>query len=59
MKYFNILLVLLYVPSSIFGFVTLNNVKTRYGKLKMANNEIITEVLKYKNVLSESMLQIV
>ena len=54
MKYFNILLVLLYVPSSIFGFVTLNTVKTRYGKLKMANNEIITEVLKYKNVLSES-----
>lgn len=54
MKYFNILLVLLYVPSSIFGFVTLNTVKNRYGKLKMANNEIITEVLKYKNVLSES-----
>lgn len=54
MKYFNILLVLLYVPSSIVGFVTLNAVKTRYGKLKMANNEIITEVLKYKNVLSES-----
>ena len=54
MKYFNILLVLLYVPSSIFGFVKLNTVKTRYGKLKMANNEIITEVLKYKNVLSES-----
>lgn len=54
MKYFNILLVLLYVPSSIFGFVKLNTVKNRYGKLKMANNEIITEVLKYKNVLSES-----
>jgi len=54
MKYFNILLTLLYIPSSILGFVTLNNVKTRYSKLKMANDEIITEVLKYKNVLSES-----
>jgi len=54
MKYFNILLILLYIPSSIFGFGILKNVKSRNGKLEMANDEIITEVLKYKNVLSET-----
>jgi cell division protease FtsH len=54
MKYFNILLIVLYIPSSIFGFGLLKNVKSRNGKFKMANDEIITEVLKYKNVLSET-----
>jgi len=53
MKYFNILLILFYIPSSIFGFGIINN-KNRNGKLKMSNDETINEVLKYKDVLSEN-----
>uniref|UniRef100_A0A6C0HBE5 AAA+ ATPase domain-containing protein n=1 Tax=viral metagenome TaxID=1070528 RepID=A0A6C0HBE5_9ZZZZ len=51
MKYFNILLILFYIPSSVFGFGIINN-KYRNGNLKMSNDGTINEVLKYKDVLS-------
>jgi cell division protease FtsH len=54
MKYFNILLFFFYIPSSIVGFRSINNHKNRNGKLSMANNDAINEVLKYKNLLSEN-----
>ena len=54
MKYFNILLFFFYIPTSIVGFSSINKHKNRNGKLKMANNDAINEVLKYKNLLSEN-----
>ena len=54
MKYFNILLVLLYIPSSILGFGLINKHKNRNVKLTMMNDKLMNEVLKYKNVLSEN-----
>lgn len=52
MKYFNILLALCYIPTSIIGFGMINNDKTRNYKLTMSNDGTINEVLKYKDVLS-------
>jgi cell division protease FtsH len=55
MKYFNILLVLFYIPTSIFGFGRISNYKNRNGNnLIMTNDETINTVLKYKSVLSEN-----
>jgi cell division protease FtsH len=52
MKYFNILLALCYIPTSIIGFGMINHDKTRNYKLTMSNDGTINEVLKYKDVLS-------
>jgi hypothetical protein len=53
MKYFNILLALCYIPTSIIGFGMITKDKTRNYKLTtMSNDGTINEVLKYKDVLS-------
>jgi cell division protease FtsH len=54
MKYFNILLALLYIPTTIHGFGLINKHQNRNHKLTMINDKLMNEVLKYKNILSEN-----